>query len=356
MTSAWHKSLFASAAAGVLVLGLSSVASAMPVNIDPRAGNPGNGSGGNFQLQSGTNLGNTDISAGGTGSADQRVYMGSCNSGTCNFSELMVVQISTLTGIAGNLGLGTTWQLFALVTVSGQGTWSNTTTNGKSPTFTVNTGATTVDLQLYGTNNNKFGQNGDPVINGIYDSGTNTYSAPTFSLTPGKSVTHGFIDANNDGTAPNGDYFMATGNTARTNPGGTCWDGTAGATTSCILLADGTNTTLSMLISGQAATGNQEEFSISTLLSPESYATGANGFWDGDSNDTLVINSTLGPGEGFFSIKDNNCYNSSPIQCQYEGTSAVNWDISTGVPEPGSMALLGSGLLGLGLLRRRRRR
>jgi hypothetical protein len=349
-------------AAAVLSLG-ASAAWANPITINPYASNTGgtgNGTGGNYRLEGATNYGDTTITGGGA-TGFERVYTGTNNNGTGSFSAEMVFDITSLSGITGSLGLGSTWQLFALVTVTGTGTWSSTPENGKTPGFVAASGAT-VNLQIYGVNGTGDSFK-DPTIN---TSGTPPAAPSVTPLTQGVSIGHDPLTAGS--TTDPDHYNLATSNQSHVGTHA-CWDGTAiGGSSNCILLADGTNSTISLMIGGQTATGDTEEFSIDTLLSPEAYALGAGGtgFWGGDTNLELTINSGGGTTESWVSVDDNTC-TSNPVVCQFETNNnglAANWDVQTQtsqqgndlpVPEPGSLVLFGTALMGVVFRLRRHR-
>ena len=337
----FRNTMLASAAAAALALGFGSGASATSVTIDPGAPNTGNGSGGAFALN-GVNVNNPIT--GGLGTAYTDLFTGTNTSVTGAYGFDAVVNLTSITG--GNIGLGSSYQIFALISVSGTGTWSSTPQNGISPGFV--SGATgTVNVQIYGVH----GTGNSFAAATANDSST----LPPVNITPGQSVSHTVLTGTN---FP--DFDGATSNLSHVGSR-TCWDGTAiGGSSNCILLADGTATTFSIKAGGQSTTTNAdtEEFILSTILSPESYAAGSTGFFGADGNVTLTVNSGGTPTEAFEAVSDNTCF-STPIVCQLEGSPGVSWAVSesvASVPEPASLSLFGAALIGVSALLRRKRK
>jgi hypothetical protein len=393
-----RQQVFAAAVVAGVMLGFGSSAGAAIVTFDPSATNTGNGSTANGSPTSGTgNNGNFALDSaqgafsatGGNGQAFTNMFIasGTGASGVA-FNGDMVVNIANFSGLTHSLcasGASSScsgWQLFALITVTGTGGWSGST-------FTA--ASATEQFQLYGVNNSGDAKKATISQTSGLNGGGNTHSPFNFerphdnnttpannTLVPGQSVTFDDLTGHNPVTSFTYPHFNVNGaggnnSTSDINPGNTaastteaaCWDGGASSNpptnTNCILLADGTVTADTYSVN---KTSLMQSFSLSALLDPEGYAAGTDGFFDSDPANMLlsIYSGDVDGVANLVTVCDPGGCNPLDLKEIDSGagtTSTANddvkWDIA-GIPEPGSLALFGSGLLALGFVARRKRK
>jgi hypothetical protein len=350
----FRKQLLTAAAASALVVGLGTTAS-LAASIDLY---PGHNNNGVLTLDPGGNplIGVT----GGGGSFYEDLNISSTSSshgaGTNqSFSGDLLIDIGSF-----NVGstIGPAWNLFAVVQVAGTGNWS-------SGDFTA-TSITTANLQLYGVQGNPPPGN-QTFINSLTDPNSHTLSVGTNTA----------MSSNNMGNfgLPNDSLNTIIGNSNQyhNNSANACDVSSAltapthyTATNNCMLLAWSTNLNASDLLKTIGTGDNDDqEFSLISDLTLNPKAEGANGFFGSDNPNNMVL--TINSGEhslGWVDVTDGNESHSFTYNtCNSDGYEqtcgdAVNWDITdpSGVPEPASMAVFGTGLLGLGAMIRRRRK